>query len=283
VQFFNDRTVLDLLSFTAWFLFFYWYHGVGITLGYHRLLTHKSLRLPRWLAYFFVSGGYLCLMGAPIAWVGVHRLHHQKSDQPGDPHSPLDGFLHSLYLWMSNTHKYQSNEELVRQTPDLMEDPIYRALGYRHEADQALLCLGTNIAFRIIIYLAFGWIALAASIAALVTVFVSTQMVNAVCHLKSAGYRSWDTRDESRNVWYVGILAVGEGWHNNHHAIPKSARHGLSWWEVDVTWYTIWLLEKLDLAQLVVRPPKTALERKAAGKLKNLVGLDLPKEATVES
>ena len=89
---FNAPVVQATISFIVWFVVFYLYHGLGTTLGYHRLLTHKALKVPIWLKYFIVSGGYLGLMGAPIPWVGVHRLHHQKSDLPGDPHSPLDGF-----------------------------------------------------------------------------------------------------------------------------------------------------------------------------------------------
>ena len=88
-------------------------------------------------------------------------------------------------------------------------------------------------------------------------IFWSTQLVNAVCHLPNVGYRSHETREQSSNVWFVGLLALGEGWHNNHHAVPKSARHGFAWFEVDVTWYAVWLLEKLGLARAVIRPPKS--------------------------
>src|SRR5262249_29476022 len=118
------------------------------------------------------------------------------------------------------------------------------------------LCLACCIIFRVFILVLLGPVALAANLLASVMTFWSTQLVNAVCHLKTAGYRSYETREESRNVWWVGILALGEGWHNNHHAIPKSARHGIAWWEVDVTWYAVWLMEKLGLAKLVIRPSK---------------------------
>jgi sn-1 stearoyl-lipid 9-desaturase len=282
VHFFSEGTAAGLCAFLGWFLFFYWYHGVGITLGYHRLLTHKSFKLNRWLAYFMVTGGYFCLMGAPITWVGVHRLHHQKSDLEGDPHSPRDGFLHSLYEWMFDMKRYQSNEELLRQTPDLMTDPFYRALGYKHEAPVAVLCLALNILFRVFIFCAFGWIALAANLFAMGFVFLSTQLVNAVCHYPHAGYRLWDTRDDSLNVWWVGILAVGEGWHNNHHAVPKSAKHGMAWWEIDVTWMTIWVFEKLGLAREVIRPPKLPAKLGTRTKLEELMHLETPKEAAVE-
>lgn len=253
---FNGTTAWAVLSFTGWFLVFYLYHGLGITLGYHRLLTHKSLKVPRWLMYFIVSGGYLGLMGSPIVWVAVHRQHHQKSDQPGDPHSPREGFMHALSGWMFKMKDVQSQDELERQVPDLLENPFFKVLGADHEPYQAQLCLGISIAFRVLIFFLLGPIALAANILATTMIFWSTQLVNAACHLPSLGYRSFETYEDSRNVWWVGILALGEGWHNNHHAIPKSARHGLSWFEVDVTWYAIWLLEKLGLAKMIIRPSR---------------------------
>jgi fatty-acid desaturase len=252
----NEATTFTALSFVGWFLVFYLYHGLGITLGYHRLLTHRSLNVPRWLMYCIVSGGYLCLMGSPIVWVGVHRLHHQKSDQEGDPHSPRQGFKHALYGWMFKMKELQTDEELQKQAQDLMQDPFFRILGAEHEPYQAQLCLVISIAFRLLIILTLGWIPVIANVLASAIVFWSTQLVNASAHSENVGYRSYDTREDSRNVWWIGILALGEGWHNNHHAMPKSARHGFNWFEVDVTWYSIWLMEKLGLAKKVIRPLK---------------------------
>lgn len=270
-------------AFAIWFAVFYLYHGLGITLGYHRLLTHKSLKVPRWLSYLIVSGGYFCLMGSPIVWVGVHRLHHQKSDLPGDPHSPRDGFKHALYGWMFEMRTVQSDEELQRQVPELMSDRFYRMLGCTHDAYQAQLCLGLGIAFRGVLLLLFGWPAVLGSVLSTAIVFWSTQLVNAVCHLPSAGYRLHETKDDSRNVWWVALLAMGEGWHNNHHAIPKSARHGMAWWEFDITWISIWLLEKVGLAKNVIRPesirrvPAMAVASESAGK----VALSVPESVVV--
>lgn len=259
---FSEANLWAGLSFALWFVVFYLYHGLGITLGYHRLLTHKSLKVPKWLMYFIVSGGYFGLMGSPIVWVGVHRLHHQKSDQDGDPHSPKDGFKHALYEWMFDMRSVQSDEEMRAQVPELMADPLFRKLGDDHSPTQAQLCLGLCIAFRVLIFFALGPIALVANILATFTIFWSTQLVNAVCHLPNVGYRSHNTREQSRNVWWVGLLALGEGWHNNHHAVPKSARHGMEWFELDVTWYAVWLLEKVGLASAVVRPPKHLMGRR---------------------
>lgn len=243
----------------AWFAGSYLYHGLGITLGYHRLLTHKALRVPLWLKYVIVSGGYLCLMGSPIVWVGVHRLHHQKSDAVGDPHSPSEGFMHALCGWMFHMYDYQSDEELQRAAHDLMEDPVFRIFGYKHTPFQAQLCLAVNIVFRALLVLAFGWGPMLMNLSAMLIVFTSTQCVNAVCHLKTAGYRLFDTREDSRNVWWVAVLSLGEGWHNNHHAMPKSARHGLAWWEIDVTWISIAILAKLGLAKDLILPPPERL------------------------
>lgn len=259
---FENPVVSNSLVVAAWAVFWHVWHGVGITLGYHRLLTHKSLVVPKWLEYFICSGAYLALMGAPIVWVGVHRQHHQKSDTPLDPHSPRQGVAHALYKWMFYTDRVQSNEELQKQAHDLMQDKVYRVLGYDHGAYHAKLNLAICLAFRGLLWLVFGWQCALGSLIGTFTIFWSTQFVNAFCHLPSLGYRTYRTTEDSRNVWWVGILAVGEGWHNNHHAIPKSARHGLEWWEFDFTYVCIWTLEKLGLATKVHIPSKELLEKK---------------------
>ncbi|MBY0357021.1 MAG: fatty acid desaturase [Candidatus Obscuribacterales bacterium] len=252
----------DLQTFLVAFFASYVYAGLGITLGYHRLLTHKSLQVPKWLEYLVVAGGYLCLMGSPVIWVAVHRLHHLKSDQPGDPHSPRDGVKHALYGWMFEMEKYQTNEEVKRVCADLIKDPVYRRLGCTHTPDQAILCFGISLAVRAVMLVMFGWVVVLANVLATAIVFWSTQCVNAYCHLQSQGYRSFNTREDSRNVWWVAILTLGEGWHNNHHAMPKSARHGMAPHEIDVTWITVWLFEKLGLAKAVVRPNVTVAAAK---------------------
>lgn len=222
--------------------------------------------------YLIVSGGYLCLMGSPIVWVGVHRLHHQKSDIEGDPHSPNDGFWHAMFGWMFGMRDVQTDEELQRAAGELMQSPFLRALGTEHKPMQAQLCLAVNIVVRLIMLAIFGWVPVVANTLAMLTIFISTQCVNAVCHLKTAGYRLHDTRDDSRNVWWVAILTLGEGWHNNHHAVPRSARHGMAWWELDVTWCAIWLLEKFGLGQDVVRP----LANRMPGRKRHQPAANLP-------
>ena len=259
---FENPVVSTSLVIAAWAVFWHYWHGVGITLGYHRLLTHKSLVVPKWLEYVICSGAYFALMGAPIVWVGVHRQHHQKSDTPLDPHSPRDGFAHSLYKWMFYTGRVQSNEELQKQAHDLMQDPFYRKLGCDHGAYHAQLNLALCVVFRVILFFVFGWQCLVGNLIATFTIFWSTQFVNAFCHVPGLGYRTYRTTEDSRNVWWVGLLAAGEGWHNNHHAVPKSARHGLEWWEFDLTYLCIQILELLGLAKKVHIPTKELLEKK---------------------
>lgn len=246
-----------ILSFFGWFVFFYLYNGLGLTLGYHRLLTHRGLQVPRWIAYILVSGSYLLGMGGPIPWVGSHRLHHQKADQDGDPHSPKDGFNHAMLGWVFSIRELQPDEELQKQTRDLMSDPFYRFLGTEHSARQAYTCVAACIVFRLIILAVFGPAAFWASVVTWIIGFLSSNFVNTICHMPDHGYRPHDVSDMSRNVWWVAILGLGEGWHNNHHAFPRSARHGLRWYEIDVTWYAIWLLQKLGLAKAIILPPKT--------------------------
>ena len=262
MEIFNEPVVTGTLSFIIWFAVSYLYHGLGITLGYHRILTHKSLKVPSWLMYLVVSGGYLCFMGAPINWVAVHRLHHQKSDQDGDPHSPRDGFQHALFGWMFDMDSVQTQDELRRQVPDLMQDRVLHWFGAEHTPGRTYMCLAFCIAFRLLILVTFGWIPMLANVLAATILFWSPQLVNSICHMEGFGYRLHETRDRSRNVWWVAILSLGEGWHNNHHAVPKSARHGMAWWEVDVTYISILVLEKLGLAREIVRPQLSVVLQK---------------------
>lgn len=196
------------------------------------------------------------MMGGPINWVGVHRLHHQKSDQEEDPHSPTKGFKHALYGWMFTMGERQTTEELQRQVPDLMEDKLFCLLGDDHKPFHARLCFAVCVVTRLAILYFFGWIPFFANVIATLMAFASPQLVNSICHMQNHGYRLWKTREQSRNVWWVALLSCGEGWHNTHHAVPRSARHGMLWWEYDLTYMFIILLEKLGLATDVVRPNK---------------------------
>lgn len=232
----------------------YLYHGLGVTVGYHRLLSHRAFKVPLWLEYLIVSGGYFCLEGSPIFWVTAHRLHHRYSDLPGDPHSPRDGVWHAFLGWMLN-YKAKDTREISQKTcPDLWRDGLYRWLDVGHTDARATLCVAFFIAFRVLLYLCLGPVALAANLIASVLIFCCPCLVNSVCHLKSFGYQNFDARDQSRNVWWVGLMALGEGWHNNHHALPQSARHGLKPFEVDISYWMICLMQALGLARDVRLP-----------------------------
>jgi stearoyl-CoA desaturase (delta-9 desaturase) len=244
-----------MTTFFIAFAIFYVFHAQGITLGYHRLLSHKSLKVPKWLEYFVVSGGYLCLEGSPIFWVTTHRLHHRYSDHDGDPHAPKDGLFHAFVSWMWKPQVYISAKESRELAPDLYRDPVYRALHAGHTHWDGILCLFFAVAFRVAIYFLFGPVVLAANLLATFMSFLGPLLVNSVGHLRQFGYQTYDCNDDSRNVFLVAMLSMGEGWHNNHHAFPTSARHGLTWREPDPTWLTISILKLLGLAK-EIRLPK---------------------------
>lgn len=262
-------------TFIVAFFAFYIYHALGITLGYHRLLSHRSLKIPLWLEYLIVSGGYLSFEGSPIFWVATHRLHHRYSDRPGDPHSPLDGLWHAFISWMWNPTVIITAQESQRIVPDLYRDPVYRALHCGHGNWEGPLCLALGVVFRVAIFLAFGPVVLVANLLATAVAFVGPLLVNTVSHLQQFGYQSYESRDGSRNVWFVALIALGEGWHNNHHAFPQSARHGLKSSEFDFTWLAIKSLQLLGLAKHIRLPNPEAM-RAAEIKTADSKQVDVP-------
>ncbi len=217
--------------------------GWGIGMGYHRLHTHRAYVVPKWIEYLFALCGTMTLEGGPIFWVATHRIHHQKSDQEGDPHSPRDGKWWSHIGWIIfGESKHNKTDELARFTPDLAKDPFYRWLNTWHFLPVAVS--------SIIIWVLGGWsMFLWAVCMRIVLGLHSTWLVNSATHLW--GRRRFDIRDDSRNTWWVAILTFGEGWHNNHHAHPNSARHGLAWYELDMTFMQIRFLEIIGLATRV--------------------------------
>jgi fatty-acid desaturase len=244
-----------LEKFLVFYVIFYIYHAMGITVGYHRLLSHKAFKIPPWLEYFIVSGGYLALEGSPVAWVATHRVHHRYSDMEGDPHSPRDGFWHSFIGWLPKPKEKFTGEQIEQTVPDLWRDPVYRYLDFNHTRKHAMVCLAACVAFRVAIFALLGPIALLANVAAMLGAFIGPFWVNSVCHIQDYGYRNFITEDRSRNVWWVGLIGLGEGWHNNHHAVPQSARHGMKVSEIDLSWYFIRSLQFLGLAT-EIRLPK---------------------------
>lgn len=217
--------------------------GPGIGLGYHRMLTHRGFQTPKWFEYALVLLGSLALESGPIQWVATHRLHHAFTDQPGDPHSPREGVWWSHLGWIiRGTAQRHDQETLKRYVPDLLKDRFYVLLSKYFYVP--------NVVLGLILLAIGGWSWLVWGIfLRLVIGLHSTWLVNSVTHIW--GYRHFDTRDDSTNNWVVGILAFGEGWHNNHHAFPTSARHGLAWWEIDMNWLALRGLMALGLAKKV--------------------------------
>lgn len=243
-----------MTTFLIVFVVSYLYHGLGITVGYHRLLSHRSFKVPLWLEYFLVSGGYLCLEGSPIHWVSTHRIHHRYTDKPGDPHSPLNGFWHSFVGWMYKPIVPLTKAEALTVSPDLYRDRVYRFLEFGHTRWHALVCLIVCLLFRVLLCTFLGPIALVANLLATICPFIGAFLVNSVCHMPQFGYRNTQTLDDSKNVWWVALIALGEGWHNNHHAQPQSARHGWKSLEFDVSWYAILVMKLLGLATKIRLP-----------------------------
>ncbi len=215
----------------------------GIGMGYHRLLTHRSYKVPRWMEYAIAVFGTLALEGGPIFWVGTHRIHHQNSDKQGDPHSPRDGAWWSHILWMILGESQNAEVDYFRRfVPDLARNSFYVWLSRYHYVPVLVTSL-----------LLYAWGGLPAFLWGtcfrLVLGLHSTWAVNSATHMW--GGRRFDTTDDSRNNWWVAMFTFGEGWHNNHHAKPNSARHGLAWYELDITWLQIKALEKLGIATAV--------------------------------
>lgn len=225
----------------------WWISGsLGIGVGYHRLLTHRGFRCPKLLEYFFAVCGTLALEGGPIFWVGIHRIHHQLTDREGDPHSPRDGKWWSHMGWiLSGRALHQDSEKLAPYVPDLRRDKFYLWLSRYHWITQVVVGLA-------VLYF-FGWnVMLWGVFFRTVIGLHATWAVNSATHLW--GSQRWATGDDSTNNFFIALLTFGEGWHNNHHAHPSSARHGLRWWEIDSNWYVISALRALGLAHDIKLP-----------------------------
>jgi fatty-acid desaturase len=231
----------------------YWVTGgLGVCLGYHRLLTHGSFTTTPWVRWFYAFLGGISGEGSALVWVANHRKHHVYSDQDGDPHSPRDGGLWSHMLWLFPSHSTAEVEAHVRRwAPDLQKD---KGIAFLHKTfllwhfiiGGALLASGWLLHDRAT---GVSWLVWGLAVR-MVIVFHVTWFVNSATHMW--GYRNYETTDDSRNLWWVGLLAFGEGWHNNHHAFQRMARHGHRWWEVDVTYWAILVMERLGLAWNVV-------------------------------
>ena len=228
--------------------------ALGVSAGYHRLLTHRSFRTTRFVEYTLATLGCVANQGGPIQWVATHRIHHRHSDREGDPHSPRDGWWWAhLLWWMPFSTECDDPARYERYAGDLVKDPFHRFL----QRFQILLPLGLlSLLFvggQVWGGVGLSWVVWGIFVRT-TTLYHAIWLVNSAAH--SWGYRSYRTRDDSRNLWWVALISLGDGWHNNHHAFPRSARHGLRWWETDVSYYTIRAMGLFGLAWQIHVPPK---------------------------
>ena len=248
---------------------------MGITIGYHRLLTHRGFTCPKWMEHSLAILGICNLQDSPARWVAIHRMHHQHSDKQPDPHSPLVSFLWGHVGWIVCRHRdLDRTSHYERYVRDLLRDPFYLRLERRGGwfvvfLTHAMLIVLCGAVFGLIVSggswqeslrYAASWAVWAVAVR---TVFVlhGTWSVNSLSHV--FGYRNYETRDESTNNWLVALIAHGEGWHNNHHAEPRAAAHGHRWFEFDMSWWIIRALERVGLAKDVVRPK--SMQKSTAG------------------
>jgi fatty-acid desaturase len=228
-----------ILALAMW-----WVAGsLGIGMGYHRLLTHRGYKTPKFVEYLLTTCGTLAIEGGPISWVATHRIHHQNTDKEGDPHSPRDGGIWSHMGWiLTGRAMHRDRDELLPYVPDLRKDKFHLWISKWHVVPSVVIA---------IVFYAIGgwpWVFWGIFLRTVVSLH-ATWLVNSATHMW--GSRRYETHDDSRNNWWVSLLTGGEGWHNNHHAHPVSARHGLAWYEFDPNYYAIWLLKKIGLARKV--------------------------------
>jgi len=246
--------------------------GLGITIGFHRLLTHRSFQTKPWLRFTFAALGSAAIEGPVISWVADHRKHHAFSDREGDPHSPhvdhghglsgaLKGLFHAHVGWLF-IHTQRANKE--RYAPDLMRDPVIRYVDRTF-----LLWVFLGLLAPFLLGWAIGGTLLAGltgllwgGLVRMLVLHHVTYSINSLCHF--FGRRDFETDDQSRNLLWLAPFSLGESWHNNHHAFPTSASHGLRFWQVDVSALVIRGLEKTGLAWDVQRPSDERMASRAA-------------------
>ncbi|MBA2257651.1 MAG: fatty acid desaturase [Acidobacteria bacterium] len=251
------------LFFFSWTNFFvalalHWMAvGLGISLGYHRLHTHRGYKTSKTFEYFLAICGTLTLEGGPIFWVATHRVHHKHSDHEGDPHTPHDGgfWAHAGWILFGDSN-HNNTAVMSKYAPDLSADPFYRWLNTYH--------FMTVVVVGLVLLAIGGWpMVLWGIFLRIVFGLHATWLVNSATHMW--GTRRFATRDDSRNSWWVALLTFGEGWHNNHHAHPVSARHGLAWYEFDVSWITLKMLNAVGIVRdLKVAKVRQVPEQQAA-------------------
>lgn len=242
---FHILAVVALFYFSwanlAAFLILWWVAGsLGTGLAFHRLLTHRGFKVPKWLEYSLTFCGNLALQSGAVKWVTTHRIHHGFTEQEGDPHSPRDGTFWAHVGWVLKGRSQEHDEATFKKyVPDLLKDPVHVFLSKYYWV--------APIIAGIPLYFIGGWSMILWGIA-LRTVFGwhMTWLVNSATHIW--GTRRFETTDDSTNNGLIALVTWGEGWHNNHHAYPTSARHGLAWYEVDFNWWALSVFKMLGLA-----------------------------------
>ena len=247
----------DLILFAA----MYTVVAFGVTVGFHRMLTHRSFRPNPVAKALFLILGSMAFEGSALQWAATHLKHHANADREGDPHSPVEGFFHAHLGWIFA--ETDAAPELYCR--NLTQD---RLVVFISRTFLVWAALALAIPFTVGGLLG-GWPGALTGLlwGGLVRMFFThhvTWSVNSVCHL--FGKRAFETNDRSRNEWIVGLLAFGEGWHNNHHAFPRSAFHGLRWWQFDLSGYLIWLLARLGIVHDVYRVAPAQIARRVGGR-----------------
>lgn len=233
--------------------------SLGVGLGWHRLLTHRSFQTPKWLEYLLTILGTMSMQDPPDKWVATHRMHHKFVDTERDPHSARPGFWWPQLGWVVWGRAQDHDAETMRRyIPDLQKDRVHRLI--------SRLYLLPILLSAVLLFAIGGWAMVVWGVAARVVLgWHTTWFVNSLAHMY--GSRPHETGDLSTNNWFVAILTFGEGWHNNHHAFPTSARHGLAWHQFDMNWITIRIFQKLGWAKKIrladVRPQPVELKQAA--------------------
>jgi stearoyl-CoA desaturase (Delta-9 desaturase) len=257
----------------ALFLVLYFLSVLGITVGFHRLLTHRAFATFKPLEYAFAVLGSMAIEGPVIGWVSDHRRHHAFADEEGDPHSPhvgddgehagpLRGLWHAHVGWLFEHSRWMVDAE--KYAPDLLEDR-----GMRFISRTFVVWAGLGLAIPFFVGFAVGGLGAGLQAffwAGLVRVFFVhhvTFSINSICHF--FGQRRFETEDQSTNVFWLALPSLGEAWHHNHHAFPRSATHGLRWWEVDIGGLVVRLMRRLRLAWNVVLIPRERQQQRLAG------------------
>lgn len=220
--------------------------SLGVGLGWHRLLTHRSFKAPKWLEYTLTTLGTMSMQDSPDKWVATHRIHHKFTEKEGDPHSTRSGFWWAQIGWtVWGTAQDHDEKTLRRYVPDLLKD--------RGQVLISRYYYVPIIVSALILFAIGGWTMVVWGVAARVVLgWHTTWFVNSLSHIY--GSRPHETTDDSTNNWFVALLTFGEGWHNNHHAFPTSARHGLQWHQFDMNWIAIRIFEKLGWAKQIKLP-----------------------------